>query len=296
MNDITQRLEAYPVLDLEERAEVVTYVQAHPEWADRLAMAQELAALLDAAGPGDIAEHVVNERMGLDTDASMTDALASDPEFRAEADQIRARLDALAEEAEDAASKLKRLTGRTLDEPAPPRRGRLTVAEDRSTVQPARSSRSGRWIALATAVVVVATGGLYAASALSLSDRDRLADLGDLASYEPLNVRGSTEDAPSDRLDVALSAVREAERSVLGLFPRYDAEALDAVGDDLEGIIAEVDPRSAVSQEARLALGRIRFARGQDAEAARVLGSLVREGSYRGPEARRLLDAIRMGG
>ncbi|MEM6286820.1 MAG: hypothetical protein AAF845_06650 [Bacteroidota bacterium] len=294
MNDIDSRLDAYPALRPDERAEVEAYVRAHPEWAGRLAEAQAFAALLDAAADrGDLARYVVDERMGLDLDPAMTAALADDPDLRAEADRLRARLDALVAGAADPAATFERLTGRTLDRaPAPIR---PPAAADRAAVRRAAPRRLPRWVALAATVVLVAYGGLYAISAGSLSDRARLADLADLPAYEPTSVRGEVEEALAVRLDATLDVVAEARRSTAGLFPRYDAEALDAVASDLEQIVAEAPRTSAVSQEARLALGRVRLAQSRDDEAARVLGTLAREGGYLGPEARRLLDAIRAG-
>ena len=56
-----------------------------------------------------------------------------------------------------------------------------------------------------------------------------------------------------------------------------------------------VGPTSWIAQEARLAQGRVLLHLGRDAEAARVLGGLVEQGSYRGSVARRLLDALREG-
>jgi hypothetical protein len=93
-----------------------------------------------------------------------------------------------------------------------------------------------------------------------------------------------------------VEAIRHVERgrqSAIGLWPRYDARALDASARALSRIAAEAPPGSVLSHEARLALGRVLLHRGADAEAARVLGSLVRQGGYRGPQARRLLDWIR---
>lgn len=290
MTDIARQLDLYADLGPDARAEVDAYVAAHPEWAPRLAEAQAFAALLDAAAdPDDVARRVVDERMGI----APSDA-APDPE----ADRLRDRLDALTAGAEDPVAKFERLTGRPLAEaPARPL-GLMSVAPDRPALRRAGSAprRLPRWVALAAAAVVVGYGGLYVGSATSLSERDRLADLGDLSSYEALVVRGAGTDALASRLDAALDGVDGARRSVLGLFPSYDAAALDDVAADLEAIVAEADRSTSVSQEARLALGRVRYAQGHDAEAARVLGTLVREGSYRGPDARRLLDAIRAQG
>lgn len=302
VTDIARRLDLYADLDPRERAEVDAYVADHPEWTPRLAEARALAALLDAAAPGlqpdAIARLVVDERMD---GKESPEAFSDDAELKAEADRIRDRLDTLASEAEDPLAKFERLTGRTLSEaevrPVRPL-GLASVAATRPALrQPSPAPRRlPRWVALAVTALVVGYGGLYAVSAASLSGRDRLADLGDLGAYEAPVYRGADTDVLAARLDAALDGVGRARRSTLGLFPSYDANVLDAVAVEVEAVAAEAEPSSSVSQEARLALGRIRYAQARDAEAARVLGSLVREGSYRGPEARRLLDAIRAQG
>ncbi len=119
-----------------------------------------------------------------------------------------------------------------------------------------------------------------------------MADLADLAAYDAQTIGDHSSDL-AERLDVALDAVVEAEDAPLALFPAYDSTALNAAAADLARLVAVAGPHTPVSQEGRLALGRIRLYQARDAEAARVLGSLVRQGGYRGPEARRLLDFIR---
>ena len=126
-----------------------------------------------------------------------------------------------------------------------------------------------------------------------MSERTRVADLGQLASYEPQAVRGTTDNPLSARLDRAFDEAAAARRSTLGLFPTYDTAALDVVADSLVSIRASARPETSVAQEARLALGRIRLQQGRDAEAARILGALVREGNYVAADARRLLDVLR---
>jgi predicted negative regulator of RcsB-dependent stress response len=143
------------------------------------------------------------------------------------------------------------------------------------------------------AAFLVAYGGLAAVSASQQTDRERLADLGDLASYTPIETRGAEVEGLASRLDAALDAVTDARRTTLGLFPRYDTDRLDAAAAEIALIIGAADARSSVSQEARLALARVRLQQSRDSEAVRLLSTLVREQSYRAAEARRLLDAVR---
>ena len=120
-----------------------------------------------------------------------------------------------------------------------------------------------------------------------------MAALGEVEAIPPPVLRGTKGPSAADRLTPALEAVAAARRSTLGLFPRYDEAALDEAAAALAAVAADADPRSMASQEARLALGRVRLHQGRDAEAARVLGGLVAQGSYRASVARRLLDYIR---
>ena len=154
------------------------------------------------------------------------------------------------------------------------------------------TGRRGRLARRGAAVLLVlglVYAGLGAASALSRSPRQQVAALGEV---EALAGPAGPE---AERLAAAARAVRRARRSTLGLFPTYDAAGLDAAADALAAAAEGADGRSWVSQEARLALGRVLLYRARDAEAARVLGGLVREGGYRGPAARRLLDIVRAG-
>ncbi len=317
MTSLSERLDDYAVLPPDERAAVDREVAASgsPGDARRLDDAHALAALLDAAAeagpvtPDDVAAYLADLSLGLDpSDASrVRAALDADPALRAEADRIQARLDVLHADAEAPAAQFERLAGERAAIPvetptatgAEPRalrdpRAARSRASDRSAAVPPRSRTAGvrRALVLAT-VVVAAYGGLFGAFGREKTDRARVSDLGDLASYEAPTMRGTETDALPARLDAALDAVSDARRSTLGLFPRYDAAALDAASAELAAVIGAADTASTVSQEARLALARVLLYRGRDAEAVRLLGALVRERSYRGPEARRLLDFVR---
>ncbi len=301
MTDISSRLADYPDLLPRQRAEVDAFVAAHPEWEGSLAEAQAFAALLDAAVDDEtdaVVRRAVDERLGLNTSEREWAPRSGDT---LDADRLRRRLDELAT-AEDPVRKFERLTGRSLDaasvaEPALGGDGQahgLSAAPDRpAVVALRRSSHLPRWIAVGVAVLAVAYGGLYAASAASVSERSQLAALGELSGYVAPTLRGTADASLPGRLDAALDRVDEARQSTLGLFPRYDADRLAAVAADLGAVATEADPETAVSQEARYALGRVSLYLGRDADAARVLGTLVREGGYRAPAARRLLDYIR---
>ncbi len=289
MSDIVSLLDAYPTLSPPERAAADLRLRDLPEWAEAYAEARRLAALVDAAtappDADDVARATVGRRMGR--------ALAAFPDMAAETDRVEARLRELEAGVEDPIARFERLTGSTLPE-APalggdslPGRARL----DRSPAAPARR-RAPRWVA-AVAAVTVAYAVVLAVSTAAVPERARVAGLSEIETVTPPVLRGPDRAADSEQLARALGAVRDARRSTHGLFPHYDAARLDAAADSLATVARQADPTSWVSQEARLAWGRVLVYRGRDAEAARVLGGLVEQGSYRGSAARRLLDALR---
>lgn len=271
MTDITTRLAEYPALPPAQRAEVDAFVAGHPEWAEQHAEAQAFAALLDAATEDTADQHVrqaTGEHLGL--------AAGEDP--------VR---------------KFERLTGRTLDPPVASEgnghaRDVPVAAPDRPVARVAgRTRRTPRWIALAAGLVAIVYSGLWTLSLASVSERAQLAALGELSGYEAPTLRGADADALATRLDAALDRVEDARQSTLGLFPRYDTDALTDAASDLNTISTEAEPKTSISQEARFALGRVYLYLGRDVDAAHVLGTLVRGGGYRAPAARRLLDYLR---
>lgn len=320
MSTLSERIDLYPALPPDERAAVRRDVAASGSAADaaRLAEARAFASVVDAAAdarPGrpvsadDVAAYLTDLSLGLaPADADRIEAaLDADPDLRAEADRIRARLDALHADAESPLAQFERLSvhrlaetpdgtpePRALRDPRAARTSDRTRAADRTAAAPPRARLAAvRRMLVAATVVLVAYGGLAVASSGQQTERARVADIGDLASYAPPTMRGAEADPLPARLDAALDAVAGARRSTLGLFPRYDAGALDAAAAQLVAVSEEADGGSAVSQEARLALARVRLHQSRDAEAVGLLGALVREQGYRAPEARRLLDFVR---
>ena len=307
MTDLAPLIDAYPSLSPDERAAVDARVAEHPEWAEALADAQRLAALVDAAtapvDADDLAQRAAARHLGLPLSDERPEA--DDARWATEAERIEARLGALGAGAEDPVLRFERLLSESTAEGAGPDRD-ASPAAPRPLFRPApnrpalRLLRARRW-AVAATVLLVAYGGLFAVSSATVPERARMAALGEVDATAPLALRGGTVAAPSDavpaadRLTAAFDAIDDARHTTLGLFPTYDDAGLAAAAAQLEDLSGDVDSTSWVSHEARFALGRVLFYQGHDAEAARVLGGLVEQGSYRGAAARRLLDAIRAG-
>ena len=297
MPEITDLLDQYPSLTLDERLAVDARVRDQAEWAEAWAEARQLAMLADALDitPEDVARAAVDRRMGNDVpDAEAVDrALASDTALAAEAARTAARLDALDAASADPVARFERLSGLLLDPP--------TSAPQPATPRPPRAGsrlrpllRRLQLVPLAAAGLLVALyGSLLTLSSTSDTPRQQVAALSEIETAVPDVLRGPDAISGSDQLAEALATIEDARHSVLGLFPRYDGEDLNAAAPELADVVRGADPRSWVSQEARLALGRVLVYQGRDTEAARVLGGLVREGSYRASAARRLLDFVR---
>ena len=292
VSDLSSRLADYPALPPEERAALARDVDAAGDaaLAAALAEAQAFAALLDAAGPPapDLAQHLTDERLGHATDPALAARIARDPVLRAEAARIGARLDAVAAASEDPVAQFERLSGHTL---APPRAARPRAA-DRAAA-PVASSRVSRLrlvrgLAVAASVCLVAYAGLFAASGARLSEPARVADLDAALAYRAPTLRGGGD--PGAPLAEAIGGLAAARRSTLGLFPRYDADGLDAAAGELARVAEAADAGSGVQQEALLTLARVRIHQGRYADAAAPLRRLVALGDYAAPEARRLLD------
>jgi len=306
VTEIDSLLDAYPALAPAERARADARLaslgaEASAAHAEAYAQARRLAAFADALdaalGPADLGRLVAAERMGFPgAAAALDDARAADPELDLQVDALAARLQALAADAEDPVARFERLAGRRLAAAdlggdSAPARPPVLFAAPRPTAR-LRLVRLPRWAAAAAAVLLVAYGGLFAVSSATVPERAQVAALGEIEAIELPTLRGAAP-TPADALTPALGAVADARRSTLGLFPRYDAAALASAAEALTAVAADADPRSAASQEARLALGRIYLYQGRDAEAVRVLGGLVAEGRYQAPTARRLLDYVR---
>ena len=277
MADLADLLAAYPSLLPEERAAVDEQVAGRPDLRHAHDEARQFAALLDAGSAApDPAQSAAARRLG-------SRRPERDRRAAPDAEAVDVRLDRLEAEAEHAGARFERLTGRPLPDPGD--RPGPTVSDGPPDPPAGRRPprRLLRWIT-AAALLALGYGALWAASAARATDRELTADLG------AIDARLVPEGEP---LADAFAAVGGARRSVLGLFPRYDPVALDSAARLLSQGAQTSEASSWPSQEARLALARVHLYRQRDVEAARVLGGLVREGGYRAPAARRMLDFVR---
>lgn len=302
MSSLSDRLDAYDALSPDARADLARAVDASGDAGlrERLRQEEALDALVAAGSPAfDVAAYVTDRRLGRPIDLASEARIAADPALSAEAARVDARLDAMADGMEDPIAKLERMTGHRVTPTAAGARGR---AADRRAAPATRAARIGRMrlvrgLAVAAAFVVAAYGGLALVSGAALPERARVADLDAALEYRQPTLRGDAAADPGAPLVAALDRLDAARTSTLGLFPRYDARALDDVAAELRRVAddAAADRQSAVRQEALLTLGRVRLYQDDREAAARVLREVVAMGDYAAPEARRLLDYATQG-
>jgi hypothetical protein len=305
MDDLDWQLFLYGDLSDAERAEVERLARTDPARAALLAESRALAAFLAEARAADaglpdataLAEYVVGRHTSRRPPPEVAErylrieaALRERPELERQARAFLRALEQYAAEAEDPAAQFERLTGRSLTSRRPD--VAPAAAADRPPLRLAARRPVLRLALAASLVLGVAYSGLAVASRAALPERARLADLGAIPdAYEGIVLRGEGAAYPAgERYARALARLDAARRAPLGLFPRYDAAALDAAARDLAAVASEADPASWEAPEAAFLLGRIRLYQGRDREAAAAFTAVVDGDGPSAPEARRLLD------
>lgn len=139
---------------------------------------------------------------------------------------------------------------------------------------------------------------LFAAGRIMRPDDERIArfDPSELTLEGYDDVRGSVgaRDLSFETMLYleALSHLREAESSFLGLFPHFDTARLDAADALLRQVIATEPDESFLAREAAYLLGKTELARGNVAEARQVLERIAASGGRRSTDAARLLREL----
>lgn len=162
----------------------------------------------------------------------------------------------------------------------------------------------------AVAVVVglaVAYGALFAASRAAQSPTDRLAAVeiseSMLESYQIRTRSATPAPAPAESLAAdsltadklyvrALRQLQTAQRSTLGLFPRYDQQALTEAKRLLTRVIERVEPGSFLQLEALFYLGKVHLAHGEIAPARDAFKTVVQQSGRRSEQAYAILQEL----
>ena len=323
MNDVEEKILSYPHLPVDRKREVEAYVESHPEWAPLLQdvrSIEHLSANRQSDLPSDalLATYVTVQYLHpggveglsprLQEALSEIDARIENEEtLRLEVEAARRRLKE-AEAAVDPVSQFEALTEHTLDEVSNPE---WAENPEPASVGPQDTSSSlweiflnlprlAQYGAVAATLLVVAYGGLYGVSQTTQSTLDRLAtvEVSDqvVESYADTNLRSPAPESEASSVDeqylAALSILRRARTSTLGLFPRYDPDALTLAEQRLGQVLEQVEPDSFLALEAHFYLGKIALAQ-EDVDAARShFKTVVKQDGRQAREAYDILKTL----
>lgn len=318
MDDVEERILSYPHLSVEEQREIEAYVESNPEWAPLLRDVRSIESLSPTAEgtlPSNalLATYVAIRHFHpeevppkLQTIFSKLEArIESDEALQREAEAARRRLRE-AEAAVDPVSHFEALTEHALEkEPERADHADPASSTDQNTgpslldglLNLPHLVRRGAVVAI---VLVGLYGGLYGASLATQSTLDRLAtvEVSDqvVESYATTETRAplsGTDTASADNQYLeALSTLREARVSTLGLFPRYDSEQLEQAERGFARVLEQVEPGSFLALEAHFYLGKIALAQDEVGTAQRHFKTVVKREGRRADEAYEILKTL----
>ena len=318
MDNVEEQILSYPHLPVEEKRDIEAYVEANPEWAPLLQDVRSIEHLAERAEVNRsfdalLATYVTVQHLHPEAVPSRLQAAFAELEARTEEDEtLRQDLDAArrrvqdAEAAVDPVSHFESLTDHTLD----PERSREPAADPESSE--AREATPSllevflnlpvllRRGAVAVVVLVGFYGVLYGVSTALQSPLDRLATVEVSSqvvdSYADTNLRSPVPEADTASVDErylkALSTLRKARTSTLGLFPRYDQDALAQAEQGLSRVLERVEPESFLALEANFYLGKISLAQEEVEAARRHFKTVVKEEGRQADEAYDILKTL----
>lgn len=318
MDDVEEQILSYPHLSVEEQREVEAYVESNPEWASLLRDVRSIEGLSEGGQadlPSDalLATYVTVKHLHPESVPQGLQSAFSTLEARIEEDEaLRRDLKAAqrriqeAEAAVDPVSHFEALTGHRLDVEGTPEH---TPEAEPSEVHETPPSLLEVFLnlpvllrrgAVAVVVLVGLYGGLYGVSSAMQSPLDRLAAVEVssqvIENYADANLRSPVPEADTLSVDEqyldALSTLRNARGSTLGLFPRYDNEALARAKQGFNQVLAQVEPESFLALEARFYLGKIALAQEEVETARRHFKTVVKGSGRQADEAYEILKTL----
>jgi TolA-binding protein len=320
MNDVEEKILSYPQLPVEGRREIETYVESNPEWAPLLRdvrTLERLTADVQESLPSDalLATYVVAQYLHPGEVSSTLQSAFSQLEARIEEDEaLRREVNAArrrlrdAEASIDPVSQFEELTGHVLDTESETEgvEAPETAAQsaEKSTPSIGTVLRSlpllARRFAMAVVLLGVTYGGLYGVSVATQSPLDRLAavNVSDqvIENYVGTETRNAISEPDTLSVDgrylKALSALRAARTTTLGLFPRYDAGKLERSRRLLEQVLNRVDPGSFLASEAHFYLGKIALAQERTDAAQKHFKTVVKRQGRKREKAYEILKTL----
>ncbi len=310
--DIEERLHGYAELGPDARTALEAEIaRDHPEGLPLLSEMQTLAHLLDEQSasrpltPEALARLAAHAHVSdAEPPALIKERLQRDADARHEFYELRDRIEALDRALPDPTAQFEALTGHTLEKaPALPKNiHRLThAAPDRAPQPRTRVLKPNvmRYAVAACFGLVALYGGLAIASRASVSELDRLGALDAHAlRVEGFGgtVRGETVAADpatnEGRYLRALDLLDDARHSTLGLFPRYDADALSDARRLLETVVLSEERGSFLQLEASYVLGKTLLLLGDEAQAKPAFLRVVEFGGRHVQESTRILASL----
>jgi len=327
MENVEEQILSYPHLSADKQREVEAYVEAHPEWASLLQDVRAIESLAQSVDEGIsssallqtyvVVQHVHPEEASPELQEAfrrLEQKMEENPDLRERAEAAQQRLEE-AEAAVDPVAQFEELTGHSLAaeaESASASAETTTDAREPAPVRGAvRSLRSFvdellrlplavRAAGAAVALLIGTYAVLFAASEASQSTLDRLAavDVSNqvVDNYTSTATRSavpSKDTLTADQLYVdALTAVREARTSTLGLFPRYNSKALNRAERLLKNVLDRTEPGSFLALEARFYLGKVDLAQGQIEPARSHFNTVIQREGRMAAEARNILKML----
>jgi len=325
MDAPVEKILFFTVLSADEQAEVRAFVDENPSWKPILNQAAAMADLLQAAQGAtaaqpttDMLAHLIAAEHLLirPLPAEMVEAqdraeekLATNAAYRETYEALAARLRALTS-GTDPAAQFERLAGHSAKAVVDPHandEGREHRTNDRPAARGSRvpSTRMPQFLRLSIAIaatVLVLYAMLWGISEMTTPTHERLAAI----DADELYVEGfgATRSSPNEATaadappgaDVlyleALEHLRYARSDVLGLFPRYDQEALSKAETRLRSVIDAEEAGSFVQLDAYYFLGKIHLARGEEEEARVAFLRVVRGEGRNAPSASGILQEL----
>lgn len=324
MKDIEEQILSYPHLSAEKQREVEAYVEARPEWTSLLRDVRTIESLVRGVDgkrsesllttyvvmqhlhPGDVPSELA------ESFARLEQELEENPELRERAEAARQRLKN-AEATVDPAAQFESLTGHALESdtaetPAAETTSTRDAIPNRDAAAPLqafvdellRLPLAMRWAGAAVALLLGTYTVLFTASEVSQSPLDRLAAV-DVSNQVVSNYTSTTtrSAAPSpdtltaDQLYVdALTAVKDARTSTLGLFPSYDDAELDRADRLLNQVLDRTESGSFLALEVRYYLGKVNLAQEQVEAARSHFRAVVEREGRMAEKARDILDTL----
>ena len=331
MENVEEQILTYPHCSKDRKREIEGFVEGHPEWAPLLRDVRALEAFAQvrpAVGEGQDAseallatyvtvKHLHPEDISPTLEAAfrrLEERIESDQGLSHRAETMQRRLEA-AEAEVDPVAQFEGLTGHSISGS----QQRATSSEAASVQSASQSGRTSetssgpslidaflrlaapvRWVG-ATFVLLLGTYGvLYGVSTATQSPLDQLAAIDErgqvMSSYATTNTRGATQTSDTARIQdlyvEALSTLRTARTSTLGLFPAYDADKIARAERLLTDVLEREEPGSFLALEVRFYLGKAYLAQEQVAKARAQFQAVVEGEGRRAEEAQRLLSTL----